>query len=163
MSNNTKDRVMNLLENYTTFIRQVALLRYELKQFAEEIPTGIPELMALARRTNNVRSVENVLEDTNYVTLNYQGVAEHANAEMIYGLAVRLMSLEQKIAKLDYYISLIPQPERKTLRLYFFEHKSIQNVADELNISIWSVRKHRDNGIERLTEMYSFVENGMKA
>ena len=53
--------------------------------------------------------------------MNYQQEAERLRSEAVEEIISRLITLEQTVNKLEYYISLLQDEEQKLIRLYYFE------------------------------------------
>lgn len=96
---------------------------------------------------------------TLYIALNYQDVAAAKSKELYDDLAEELFLMERKKSRLEYYMTLLPDSERNVIRMCFFERKTLKDVAGELGVSIWYVRRHKDDGIDRLTNMYAYVNS----
>ena len=103
-----------------------------------------------------------VSNKTLYIAMNYQQAAAKLNEECTGDLAKELFELERKANKLEYYMSILPEQERESIRLYFFEKRTLQEISDALKISHWAVRKCRDSGVDSLAKMYDFMD-GMNA
>ena len=74
-------------------------------------------------------------------------------------IVVQLVELEQEQKRLDYYISLLNERQSKVIKLTFFEGCAQNDVARKLAIVPRTVRRIKDEGVDKLIEMYSFAEN----
>ena len=118
------------------------------------------EAMSFAKGNGEAHSSGTVSNKTLYIAMNYQQEAERLRSEAVEEIISRLITLEQTVNKLEYYISLLQDEEQKLIRLYYFEHSPLLDLVDIFNVSIWSVRKLRDSAIEHLTLMYNYVQGG---
>ena len=73
-------------------------------------------------------------------------------------MAKELYELEHKANKLEYYMTFLTEDEQEVIRLYFFDRRSLQEISDELGGSVWSIKRRRDSGVKKLTEMYGFID-----
>ena len=56
-------------------------------------------------------------------------------------------------------LSALPDAQRQTIELYFFESLSLKEIAERRNETFSNVRHHYDRGLEKLR---SFVANGIR-
>ena len=92
------------------------------------------------------------------IALNYLEKAEHANRELLDEIVGRLAPLERRLERLEHYVSLLSPRMAKVLRLYYFEERLWDEIASELGISVRSAQKLRSGAVDKLVEMYDFIE-----
>ncbi len=152
-----RENIVNLLENYPTMQRQIALLRYELEHPAHITPNELIGAMSFAKGDGLGTSSGHISDKTLYIAMNYQQKAELLNCEAINEVSKRLMELEQTIDRLHYYLSLLEEKKQTVLRLYYIEHKPWEAVCQEMTASSKTIRRLRETAINELTNMYSFA------
>lgn len=161
MNDDMKSHVVSLLETYQERKRKIALLHYELEHPAHTSETEMIGAMALGHGVGGSGGhVEGHISDkTLYIALNYQSKVDKLNADIKEEIVVQLVELEQEQKRLDYYISLLNERQSKVIKLTFFEGCAQNDVARKLAIVPRTVRRIKDEGVDKLIEMYSFAEN----
>lgn len=160
MFETTKTKVIHLLEEYPENKQRIALLRYELEHPATVTSTEIIDAMTFTQSPGEGRSIGTVSDKTHNIAANYEAAAARMNTELMDDLAGRLLVLEQKVDKLEFYLKLLPDQEQKVVQAVYFQKKSLQMASDDLCTSIWAIRKNRDSAVKHLCEMYDFVKRG---
>ena len=155
----TRKQVIELLKAYPEMLRQITLLRYELEHPANISADEMISAMSFAKRDGEGGRPAGVVSNkTLYIAMNYQQAAAKLNEEYSGDLAKELFELERKANKLEYYMAFLTEDEQDVIRLYFFERRSLQEISDELGGSVWSIKRRRDSGVKKLTEMYGFID-----
>ena len=152
-----REKIIELLKDYPRMKKKISLLRYELEHPVKLSPEEMIEAMSFAKGSGEAHSSGTVSNKTLYIAMNYQQEAEKLRSEAAAEIISRLVELEQTVNKLEYYIGLLPE---ELVRLYYFEHKPLLDLVDYFKVSIWSVRKLRDNAVEHLAMMYDYVQGG---
>lgn len=160
MLETARKHVEDLLNSYPEMIRKISLLRYELEHTSTVSPDEMIEAMSFAKSEGSGSAPSGVSNKTLYIALNYQEAAERVNTEAMDDLSLRLFPLEQTIHRLHHYVGLLPAEEKTIIQLSCFEQKSLQEVAEILDISLWTVRSRRKSAITNLAKMYDFVLEG---
>lgn len=160
MSETTKTKVIHLLEEYTESKQRIALLRYELEHPTTITPAEMIDAMTFTKSSGECRSIGTVSDKTHNIATNYETAADRLNSELMNELTARLLVLEQKVNKLEFYLTLLSEQEQKVIQALYFQKKSLQTAADDFQVSVWMIRKDRDGAVKRLCEMYDFVERG---
>ena len=70
-----------------------------------------------------------------------------------------LGTLEAHIAKLEFYVSQLKSDQSEVIRKYYFEEKTWAELQKELNLSVRTLLKRRDDGIKALMEMGNYIGN----
>ena len=160
MNNDMRSYVINLLETYQERKRRIALLHYELEHLARTSEAEMISAMALGHGAGGSSHTEGYISyKTLYIALNYQSKVDKLNADTKEEIVVQLVELEQEQKRLDYYISLLNERQAKVIKLTFFEGCAQNDVARKLAIVPRTVRRIKDEGVDKLIEMYSFAEN----
>lgn len=152
--------VINLLESYSKREQQISLLYYEMQHTAHILPEEMIEGMSLGHGYSLGSSVKgHISNKTMYIALNYQEQMKRINAEAINEIAQRLLELEAEQDRIRYYVSLLKRREAEVIRLVYFEDCNQDAAAKKLGIVSRSLRRIKKEAIERLVEMYTFVEH----
>lgn len=163
MKNNveTKTYVIGLLESYQKRAKQIELLHYELSH-----PTDISEnemigALALAH-SDGGGSGGHISDKTLYIAMNYQQRTKNANQGTRAEIVSQLIDLEDQQERLKYYVSLLKARHVKLLKLLYFEGYSQEECAKKLAIATRTVRRIKNDAIDELTELYSFITGSAK-
>lgn len=161
MNNDTRSYVVNLLETCQERKRKIALLHYELEHPARTSEAEMIGAMALSHGTGSGggRAEGHISDKTLYIALNYQSKVDKLNADTKEEIVVQLVELEQEQKRLEYYVSLLNRRQAEVIKLTFFEGCAQNDVAKKLAIVPRTVRRIKDEGVDKLVEMYSFAEN----
>ena len=157
--NDTRKQVIDLLKAYPEMLRQITLLRYELEHPTNISADEMISAMSFAKHDGEGGRPAGVVSNkTLYIVMNYQQAMTKLDEERSGELAKELFELEGRVKKLEYYMSILTEQERESIRLYFFEKRTLQQISDALKISHWAVRKCRDSGVDSLVKMYDFMD-----
>ena len=161
MNSDTKSYVVNLLETYQERKRKIAMLHYELEHPAHTSEAEMISAMALGPGAGrNDSHIEGHISDkTLYIALNYQSKVAKMNADTKEEIVVQLVEMEHEQKRLEYYVSLLAYRQAEVIKLTFFERCSQNDVARKLAIVPRTVRRIKEEAVDKLVEMYSFAEN----
>lgn len=154
------EKIIELLRDYPKMKEKISLLRYELEHPIKLSPEEMIEVMSFAKGNEDAHQSGAVSNKTLYIAMNYQQETDRLRTETADEIVGRLVSLERTVNRLEYYIGLLPKEERKFVQLYYFERHPLLDLVDTFKVSIWSVRKLRDNAVEHLAQMYDYVQRG---
>lgn len=158
--NNMRTYVLNLLETCQERKRKIALLHYEMEHPARTSELEIISAIALGHGDSSIsHSDGHVSDKTLYIALNYQNRVEKLNADIKEEIVVQLVKLEQEQKRLNYYITLLDNRQIDVIRFIFFEGCAQNEVAKKLAIVSRTVRRIKEEAIDKLVEMYSFAED----
>lgn len=160
MNNDIKTYVIGLLETCQNRKQKIALLHYELKHPAYTSETEMISIMALGHGAGNGSGYQagHISDKTVYIALNYQSKADELNAGLKKEIVEQLVDLEQKQKRLEYYVSLLEKRQTTVIRSLYFQGLSQDEVAKELEIVPRTVRRIRDEAVDKLVELYSFTK-----
>lgn len=79
-----------------------------------------------------------------YIAMNYLDAAARMNSEARNDFLKRLLPLGDEISKLECYVNLLPMQEQCIIRRCYFEGARQEAVAEELDVTAWTVRRYRD-------------------
>lgn len=159
MSNSKIEYVKQLLSEYKEDKRMIALLNYELMHPARVSPSELIEAMNFAKVQSEGHASGGISNKTMYIALNYQETADELNRETVDDIAVKLFELEQKNARLEYYVSLLDRRQAAVLRMIYFEDYTWDEVAQKLDVALRTAHNIRKQALERLAEFYGFTSS----
>ena len=160
MNNDMRSYVINLLETYQERTRKIALLHYELEHPARTSEAEMISAMALGHGADGSSHTEGHISDkTLYSALNYQSKIDKMNAVIKEEIVVQLVELEQEQRRLEYYVSLLEKRQAEVIRLIHFEGHTQNEVATELAVVPRTVRRIRNEALDKLVDMYSFAKD----
>ena len=160
MNTDGKEKVISALVDYPNIMRKISVLRYELEHPVSVTPEDMLDVMNYAHGEGTGSSGGNISNKTLYIAMNYKYAADQAKVETVDQILNRLLPLEQKIKRIDYYLGLLSKDEEAAVRRFYIEKQRATDIAEALNTTVWSVRRLRDRAIEKLAEMISFAEGG---
>ena len=74
-------------------------------------------------------------------------------------LSEKLIELERMVDRLHYCVSLLEDRQAQVIRLYHFEKKTWEEIADSMVLSVRTVQKTKSAAVDKLVEMYCYVQN----
>lgn len=154
-----KAKILQLLESSQERNRKIALLHYELNHPAQTSGKEMIEAMALGHGESNGYVGGHISDKTLYIALNYQNKVHKLNADLKNEIVDQLMELEEEQGRLEYYVSLLVKRHAAVIRLFYFQGLSQDEVAKELDIVSRTVRRIRDEAVDKLVELYSFTKD----
>ena len=154
-----REQVMRILEEYPDIQRKIALLRYELAHPSLASADEMIESMAFVKHEGIGQMKGHISNKTLYIALNYQEQMEQANMEVIDDVSEKLIELERRVDRLHYCVSLLEDRQAQVIRLYHFERKTWEEIADKMALSVRTVQKTKSVAVDKLVEMYCYVQN----
>lgn len=162
MNSDIRSYVIDLLERSPERDRKIAVLHFELDHFSGVLKDETIEAMALSHSDGTGRSGGRISDKTFYIALNYQSQVDKMNADAKEEIVKQLVELEQEKKRLDYYISLLDERQAEVITLSYFKGVPQNRVAKKLAIVPRTVRRIKDEAVDKLVELYSFAENFIK-
>ena len=162
MSDNVRSWVITLLESSQERKRKIALLHYELDHAPQTSEKEIIEAMALGHGEGSGHTNGHISDKTFYIALNYQSRIEELNVSLKKEIVEQLVELEQEQKRLEYYVSLLEKRQIAVIRLFYFRGLPQNEVAKELEIVPRTVRRIKDEAVDKLVELYSFANDFIK-
>ena len=102
-----KDYVIQELESYPRTLRQIAVLRYELEHPVQVSTEEMLDAMAFARGEHLRSTPGHISDKTLYIAMNYRQKANEVNAEISRETSTKLLELERKKNRIDYYVGML--------------------------------------------------------
>ena len=160
MSTEDRKRIISDLIDYFNIKKKIAILRHEPEHPVSVSPEEMLESMNFAHGDGGGFSGGSISNKTLYIAMNYQNAANQANAEITDQILARLLPLEQKLKRMDYYLGLLAEDEERVIRQFYIERQRANEIASAMHTSVWSARRIRDKAVDKLAEMISFAEGG---
>ena len=159
-----KDKVLDLLVNFRSNERRIALLRYEIINPPHVTADEIIEALtfshsAITGSSGTWASGSGPSDKVFHVALNYEDRMKRLNEGALNDIVFQLYALERQRERLLYYISLLDKTEEEIIRMTYIDGLVNEKIAQKLGISIRSVTKHRGQAINRLCAMFEFMSN----
>lgn len=159
MSINIKNYVIQELEAYPRILRQISVLRYEMEHPAHVSAQEMLDAMTYACGDRTGSSPGHVSDKTFYIAMNYRQKAAAANSEISEEISAKLLELERKKGRIEYYVGMLDSRKANVIRLCFFEGRTIEDAAEELNISAKTAQIAKKKAIEELTDLFALTSN----
>lgn len=119
----------------------------------------IPPL--LSRRLNK-DGTYNIAKQANLIFVtktDYRQKAAAANSEISEEISAKLLELERKKGRIEYYVGMLDSRKANVIRLCFFDGRTIEDAAEELNISAKTAQIAKKKAIEDLTDLFALTSN----
>ena len=159
MNVETRMYVVDLLESYQKRSKQIELLHYELSHPARVSENEIIGALALAHGDGEGgRPGGHASDKTLYIALNYQARANHVNNDTAEEIVGQLVTLEREQERLEYYVSLLNERQRKVIKLFYFEGMTQDQIAVEFGVTIRYIQSIKSKAINELVSMYKYVD-----
>mgnify|MGYP001026264291 FL=1 len=156
---NVKDYVIQELESYPRTLRQIAVLRYELEHPVQVSTEEMLDAMAFARGEHFGSAPGHVSDKTLYIAMNYRQKANEVNAEISGEISAKLLELEHKKNRIEYYVGMLDCKKAEIIRLCFFKGMTIEEAAEKLDVSAKTAQNAKKKALEDLTELFALTSN----
>ena len=117
MTINIKNYVIQELEAYPRILRQISVLRYEMEHPAHVSAQEMLDAMAYACGDRTGSSPGHVSDKTFYIAMNYRQKAAAANSEISEEISAKLLELERKKGRIEYYVGMLDSRKANVIRL----------------------------------------------
>ena len=119
--------------------------------------------LALARPLGGGSQAGRISDKTMRIATTFRDEQERLNCTAVMDISEELGTLEARIAKLEFYVAQLKPDQSEVIRKYYFEGKSWPELQRELKLSIRTLLKRRDSGIDALVEMGNYMGKVYKA
>lgn len=157
-----KKYVLDLLNHYHDTERRITMLRYELEHPAFVTGEEMIDALTFRHGEREGSSGGNVSDKTMYTAISYEDKVVSANAEIRDEIVRQLTLLEQKQARLRYYIGLLEETEAEILRLTYIDMRPKEWIAKRLEISPRTYDRRKARAVNDLCDMYAFLARAQK-
>lgn len=136
MVENIKNYVIRELESYPWLLRQIAVLRYEMEHPVHVSAEEMLDAMSYARGDCIRTAPGHVSDKTFYIAMNYQQKADAANNEISEEISVKLLELERKKNRIEYYVRMLNSRNASVIRLCFSRGKQLKILLKNLALAL---------------------------
>lgn len=155
-----KSYVLELLENSSHRLRQIELMRYELQHIPQVSNSEMIEAMSLPALTSSEKVTSSKAVPD--VAFSYKQTAERMNAEALSELASAYVDLWREHDRLQHYIGLLDERQRRVLQLYYVESYVWTDVAKAMHMTVRTAQRIRQQAVDELTKLYAFADSFFK-
>lgn len=155
-----KGYVQKLLEDSSHRLRQIELMRYELQHIPQISDSEMIEALSLPSSTNSEKAANSKAVPD--VALSYKRTAEKMNAEVLGELASAYVNLWREHDRLQHYIGLLDERQRRVLQLYYVESYVWTDVAKAMHMTVRTAQRIRQQAVDELTKLYAFADSFFK-
>ena len=153
-----REQVIEDLKQYPALKKKIILLRYEQDHPARISDGEVIDSMALSRPvTDGIRSEGFISDKTMRIATQFRDKKERLNQEAVMEIAQELHAVERQISKLEFYVSQLEEKQAEVIRGYYFEGKTWGELQQEMHLSPRTLIKRRDDGLDGLASMYSYL------
>ena len=156
-STNRKANPVELLENYRSDTRKMAVLSYEIEHSPYVSPEEIISAMNFTRGDELGVMTGYISDKTAQIALHYQNRTDAINRESVINLVTKLEAMKSERERLHHYISLLDERQREVLRRQYMEGERKEAIAKSLGIVVRTVDKIREKAEAELVRMYEFA------
>lgn len=151
-------QVIEDLKSYHLLKKKMALLRFEQEHPAKVSDEEVIDSMALSRPVSeNIRTSGFISDKTMRIAAQFRDTRDRLNQETSMEITQELHAVEQQIAKLDFYVSQLEEKQAEVIQKYYFERKTWNELQLEMHLSPRTLLKRRDDGLEALVSMYTYL------
>ena len=163
MHNDISIEVIYQLKDYNAKKRRIKVLRYELEHPANASYDDVIDALSFAKGTGEGHSIGHISNKTMYIALNYRQETERLNSDASDEIMAELLKLENEVDRLDFYLGLLEAQHRGAVTGFYRDGLTLQQTAERVNVSLWNVRRLRDEAVAELAEMYECTQrDGVK-
>ena len=155
-----KGYVQKLLEDSSHRLRQIELMRYELQHIPQISDSEMIEALSLPSSTNSEKAANSKAVPD--VALSYKRTAEKMNAEVLGELASAYVNLWREHDRLQHYIGLLDERQRRVLQLYYVESYVWTDVAKAMHMTVRTAQRIRQQAVDELAKLYAFADSFFK-
>lgn len=157
MDNKYLSQVLEQLENYQIMIRQIELLRYEIRCAEQISPTEMIEVMTFQKRGANDDHTDTYPTNVPEIAASYQHAAAKLSGEVVEELISKYAGICRERDRLLHYIGLLNQRQQAVIRKYYLEQQSWSEIADSMNSTPRTAQRLRQQAVNDLAELYAFA------
>lgn len=159
----TKAQVIEELKQYPLLKKKVTLLQYELEHPARVTDGEVIGCMSLSRPVKDCIRPSGLISDkTMRIATQFRDKRERLNQETVMEIAQELHSVERQLSKLEFYVSQLEKKQAEVIRKYYFEGKTWPELQNEMHLAPRTLIKRRDDGLEALVDIYTYLERVTK-
>ena len=156
MNQKTTSFVISQLESYPQLCTRIEILKFEIQNEVGITPEEMIEVLSFHRKVNGESDVSyHTIPD---IAMNYRMLAEKLNAERIEEISLQYLDAMKQCARIQRYVSLLKEKQRKVIELHYFDGLAWSEVAEKMGIAARTVLKIRQRAVEKLEELYLYTD-----
>lgn len=101
--------------------------------------------------------MEKLLFQTIQLAAQFRDTRDRLNQSTSMEIAQELHAVEQQISKLEFYVSQLEDKQAEVIQKYYFERKTWNELQAEMHLSPRTLLKRRDDGLDALVSMYTYL------
>lgn len=159
----TRENVIELLRTYPKLQKKIRLLEYERLHPSKVSQDEVISELALGHPlTGVVGAAGHISNKTMQIALNFQDEADRLNYETVLEIDQELHVLQQRVEKIEFYVSQLEKKQAEVIRKYYFEEKTWPEIQKTMHISSRTLSKYRDDGLDALSAMGQYMGEVLK-
>ena len=159
----TRENVIELLRTYPKLQKKIRLLEYERLHPSKVSQDEVISELALGHPlTGVVGAAGHISNKTMQIALNFQDEADRLNYETVLEIGRELHVLQQRVEKIEFYVSQLEKKQAEVIRKYYFEEKTWPEIQKAMHISSRTLSKYRDDGLDALSAMGQYMGEVLK-
>lgn len=152
-------KILAQLQKYQGEKKKLTLLWHEWENPVIATPKEMLEVMAFSREMGGASSQTGHISDkTPQIAITYKERAARSNQEERQELLMQIERLEQRMQRLEYCVSQLPQDQRAVITGLYFEGKGQRELIDELHLSVSTLQRYRDRAVISIAGMYEVLQ-----
>ena len=156
--NITKADVIAMLENYKEWKRRAAQLEFEIQHYRPmATEADIIDMMMFGQTSDGIVSKGHISNKTVNIALSYDERKDELNIKELDALNCDLQTVMLQMARIRHYISLLETKQSDVLTQIYIHNTTLPETAERLNMSLSTVQRNRNNGVNKLCEMFGLV------
>ena len=153
-----REQVVEDLKEYPDLKKKVILLRYEQEHPARISDSEVIDSMALSRPICDGTKPSGFISDkTMRIAAQFRDEKDRLNQGTMMEITQELHHIENRISKLDFYISQLEDDQAEVIRKYYFERKTWGELQQDMHLSPRTLIKRRNDGLEALVSIYEYI------
>jgi len=157
----TYDIVADILRGYRELNQIATQLRNDIAHYFPSISDeDIIETMTfsriLSKRINKIHNGK-TSDRTAFIAMSYSESVDKVKIRPKCELENELKMVLSDINRIECYVGLLSEQSSVVLQKLYFEYKTHAEVADEINISVSTLKRHRNDGIAQLVPMFNLI------
>lgn len=164
MNDSTKNPTIRLLNSYTEINQKIALLKFELQHLPRILQQDIIDEINFQKPNEfNVGHESSFADKTMYTATTYKEKLALRQRQTAAEIVVRLLPLEDVIARLEQYVSLLPEKEQQIVISFYFQNKTMLQITDIMDISKRTAFILKKTAIHHLSCFYDYTKTTIPA
>lgn len=153
-----REQVVEDLKEYPDLKKKVILLRYEQEHPARISDSEVIDSMALSRPIcDGIKPSGFISDKTMRIAAQFRDEKDRLNQGTMMEITQELHHIENRISKLDFYISQLEDDQAEVIRKYYFERKTWGELQQDMHLSPRTLIKRRNDGLEALVSIYEYI------